>query len=300
MQQSNHKFRGTGVAVVTPFGISGDIDFESFGKVLDHLINNGIEYLVVMGTTGETPTLSKEEKKAVLDFSIRKIKSRVPLVIGIGGNNTADVVHSIHDTKFEGIDAILSVSPYYNKPQQQGIFEHFKAIAEASPVPVILYTVPGRTGGNINAETTLKLANSFKNIIGIKEASGNIDQVYHLLKYRPKNFLVISGDDNLTLPFLAAGVDGVISVTANAYPKEFSEMVRAGLKNDFEQARRIHFELLEFMSALFADGSPGGIKAALEIKQLCGNFLRLPLVSVNEATYNKIRKIIEQIDKKSI
>jgi len=300
MQQLNDKFRGTGVAVVTPFAKSGDIDFESFGKVLDHLIVNGVEYLIVMGTTGETPTLSKDEKKAVLDFSIRKIKSRVPLVIGIGGNNTAEVVHSIHDTKFEGIDAILSVSPYYNKPQQQGIFEHFKAIAEASPVPVILYTVPGRTGGNIIAETTLKLANASANIIGIKEASGNFDQVYHLLKYRPKDFLIISGDDNLTLPFLAAGVDGVISVGANAYPKEFSEMVRTGLKGDFEKARNIHFQLLEFMSAIFADGSPAGIKAALEIRQLCGNFLRLPLVPVNEATYIKIRNCIEQIDKKSI
>jgi 4-hydroxy-tetrahydrodipicolinate synthase len=300
MQQPHDKFRGTGVAVVTPFGKYGEIDFGSFGKILDHLISNNVEYIVVMGTTGETPTLSKEEKKAVLDFSVRTINLRVPLVIGIGGNNTAEVVHSITETNFEGIDAILSVSPYYNKPQQQGIFEHFKAIAEACPVPVILYTVPGRTSGNIQAETTLKLANSFSNIIGIKEASGNFDQVCNVLKSRPKDFLVISGDDNLTLPFLAAGADGVISVVANAYPKEFSEMVRAGLKGYFEIARKVHFKLLEFMSAIFADGSPAGIKAALEMKRLCGNFLRLPLVPVNELTYGRIRNCIEQIDKQSI
>jgi 4-hydroxy-tetrahydrodipicolinate synthase len=300
MQPPNDKFRGTGVAVVTPFDKSGKIDFASFGNILEHLIHNKVEYIVIMGTTGETPTLTKEEKKAILDFSIPKIKSRAGVVVGIGGNNTDEVVRSVKETKFDGIDAILSVSPYYNKPQQGGIFEHFKAIANASPVPVILYTVPGRTGGNIQAETTLKLAKACSNIIGIKEASGSLDQINHLLKYRPENFLVISGDDNLTLPLLAAGADGVISVVANAYPKEFSEMVRAGLKGDFHKARKIHFLLLEFMNAIFADGSPGGIKAALEIKHLCANILRLPLVSVNEPTYERIKTIVEQIEKQSL
>jgi 4-hydroxy-tetrahydrodipicolinate synthase len=296
MEHPNSKFRGTGVAVVTPFLKSGEIDYGSYGRILDHFITNGVEYIVVMGTTGETPTLSKEEKKTILDFSVRKINARVPVVVGIGGNNTTEVVHSIAETDLTGVDAILSVSPYYNKPTQQGIFEHFTAIAGASPVPVILYTVPGRTGGNIMAETTLKLAASCANIIGIKEASGNIDQVYQVLKNRPEGFLVISGDDNLTLPYLAAGADGVISVVANAYPKEFSEMVRAGLKGDFYQARQLHFRLLDFMGAIFADGSPGGIKAALEARQLCGNFLRLPLVPVNETVHGRIRKIVEQLD----
>src|ERR1035438_5305956 len=250
MQLTNDKFRGTGVAVVTPFDESGSIDFNALSKVLEHLLVSGVEYLVIMGTTGETPTLSKDEKTAMLDFSVKVIHSRVAVVIGIGGNNTAEVVKSIHETNFKGVDAILSVSPYYNKPQQQGIFEHFKAIAGASPVPVILYTVPGRTGGNISAETTLKLADACKNIIGIKEASGNLDQIYQLLKNRPEGFLVISGDDNLTLPLLATGADGVISVVANAYPEEFSDMVRAGLKGDFDSARKIHFQLLDFIGAI--------------------------------------------------
>ncbi len=297
MPQTNAKFRGTGVAVVTPFNKSGDVDFISFGKIIDFLISNSVDYIVVMGTTGETPTLSKEEKKEVLEFSIDKIHARVPVLVGIGGNNSAEVMHSIHGANFKGVDGILSVSPYYNKPQQQGIYEHFKIIAEASPVPVILYTVPSRTGSNISAETTLRLANDFQNIIGIKEASGNFSQIYHLLQHRPKNFLVISGDDGITLPLLAAGVDGVISVAANAFPKEVSDMVRAGLTGDFNRARALHFELLDFMDAIFADGSPAGIKAALEARQLCGNFLRLPLVSVNKDVYKLIRKLTEQLSK---
>jgi 4-hydroxy-tetrahydrodipicolinate synthase len=297
MEHTRNKFRGTGVAIVTPFTRTGDIDYPAFGRIVDHLILNSVEYIVLMGTTGETPTLSKEEKKELLLHAVEKISGRVPLVVGVGGNNTNDVVVSLHTMECKGVDAILSVSPYYNKPQQQGIYQHFKIIAEASPVPVILYTVPGRTGSNISAETTLRLAADFENIIGIKEASANFSQIFHLLKNRPPDFLVISGDDGITLPLLAAGVDGLISVAANAYPLEISKMVRAGLEGDFDAARRIHYRLLEFMEAIFADGSPAGIKACLEIKQLCGNYLRLPLVPVNNTTHTLIRKIIEHLDK---
>ncbi|MCX6250766.1 MAG: 4-hydroxy-tetrahydrodipicolinate synthase [Bacteroidetes bacterium] len=291
------KLKGTGVAVVTPFKKNSSIDFNAFEKIIDHLIAGEIEYLVVMGTTGESPTLSKEEKKTLIEFSVEKVRSRVPLVIGIGGNSTSDVVLNIHATQFKGVDAILSVSPYYNKPQQTGLYEHFKTIAEASPVPVILYNVPGRTGSNMQAETTIRLATNNTNIIGIKEASGNFDQIFRILKSKPDNFLVISGDDGITLPLLAAGIDGLISVAANAYPREISEMVRAGLRGDFQKAREIHFQLFDFMNAMFMDGSPGGIKAALEIKQFCFNILRLPLVSVNKDTYNLIKKVTDQIEK---
>lgn len=296
MKTNRDKFKGTGVAVVTPFKESGAIDFDSYEKILDHVIHGGINYIVVLGTTGETPTISKQEKKTLIEFSVEKIQNRVPLVIGIGGNNTSEVVLSVHSTPLKGVDGILSVSPYYNKPQQEGIYLHFKAVAEASPVPVILYTVPGRTGGNITSQTTCRLAGDFSNIIGIKEASGNMDQIYQVLKNRPAGFLVISGDDSLTLPMLAAGADGVISVTANAFPAQFSSMVTAGLKGDFELARAIHFELLDFMNILFADGSPGGIKAALEIKNLCCNYLRLPLVPIRKEIYQQIHEIIHFLD----
>lgn len=296
MKKAPDKFRGTGVAIVTPFTKSHAIDFKSFEKILEHVIRGGVEYIVLLGTTGESVTISRTEKKTLIGFTVEKINKRVPLVVGIGGNNTSDLVSTIQGTPFMDIDAILSVCPYYNKPQQEGIYQHFKAIAEASPVPVILYTVPGRTSSNINAATTIRLAKDFKNIIGIKEASGNFDQIFHILKNRPEGFLVISGDDGLTLPLLAAGIDGVISVVANAYPGEFSEMVRLGMKGDFENARLIHFKFIELINALFADGSPAGIKAALEIKKMCQNYLRLPLIPVNKDVYNLIRKMIEQIE----
>ena len=293
MKSILNKLKGTGVAIVTPFTKTGSLDFNAYGKVMDHIIDGGCEFIVVMGTTGESPTLSMEEKAELISCSIEKNAKRVPLVLGIGGNNTAEVVSTIEHTSFKGIDAVLSVSPYYNKPQQEGIFRHFKAVSEASPVPVILYTVPGRTGGNIAASTTIRLAIECENIIGIKEASGNIDQISQVINRRPKDFLVLSGDDALTLSLLALGADGVISVVANVFPKEFSEMVRLGMKGDFIFARAIHFRLLDFMNALFADGSPAGVKAALEIKTLAGNFLRLPLVPVNTETYNLIKQLIE-------
>ncbi len=282
MRKDHNKFRGTGVAIVTPFKKSLAIDFDAYEEIINHVINGGADYIVVLGTTGEASTLTKHEKKALITFSVEKINKRVPLVVGVGGNSTSDVVLAIHGTPFKGVDAILSVAPYYNKPPQEGIFQHFKTISEASPVPVILYTVPGRTCSNISASTTLRLANECSNIIGIKEASGNLDQITQVLNRRPQDFLVLSGDDALTLPLLALGADGVISVVANACPGDFSEMVRHGLQGDFIQGRKIHFKLMDFISALFADGSPAGIKAALEAMNLCKSYLRLPLVPVNK------------------
>ncbi len=297
MSKLHTEFRGTGVAVVTPFTFSGAIDFPAMEKLLEHLISGKVEYIVLLGTTGESATIPKQERKPIIDFTVRTLRGRIPLRLGIGGNNTSEVVLAIHGTVFKGIDAILSVCPYYNKPQQEGIYRHFRTIAEASPVPVMLYTVPGRTSSNISAATTLRLAHDVKNIIGIKEASGNFDQMFQVLRDRPKGFLVVSGDDALTLPILAAGADGVISVVANAYPGEFSAMVRFGLAGNFEEARKIHFRLLEFINALFADGSPAGVKAALEIKKICSNFLRLPLVPVNKEVYNRLKILIANIEK---
>ncbi len=297
MRKGYHKFKGTGVAVVTPFKKSGAIDFEAYEGIINHIIIGGAEFIVVLGTTGESPTVSKLEKKALIEFSVRTINKRVPLVVGVGGNSTSDVILAIHGTPFKGVDAILSVSPYYSKPQQEGIFQHFKIIAEASPVPVILYTVPGRTGGNIAAGTTLRLAEECPNIVGIKEASGNFDQIFQVIKNKPKDFLVLSGDDGLTLPLIAAGADGVISVTANAYPKEFSDMVRYALSGNIPLARTIHYQLIDFTNALFTDGSPSGVKAAMEIKKLCQNYLRLPLVPVNQQAYELIETCIAKFEK---
>jgi 4-hydroxy-tetrahydrodipicolinate synthase len=292
------KLRGTGVAIVTPFTRSNAIDFLAFEKILNHTISNGVKYIVLLGTTGESATLSKLERQTLIEFTIERIDHRVPLVLGLGGNNTSELVLSIHGTPFKDIDAILSVCPYYNKPTQEGIYQHFKIVAEASPVPVILYTVPSRTCSNISASTTLKLAHDFSNIIGIKEASGSFDQIFHLLKNRAEGFLVISGDDAITLPLLAAGADGVISVVANAFPKKFSEMVRLGLKDDFTAARKIHFELIDLINALFLDGSPGGIKAALTLMDLCEEIVRLPLVPVSKDVHKLIKKLIDKLIKK--
>lgn len=285
-------FTGTGVAIVTPFHKHGTIDFNSFGNLLEHVITNKVEYVVVMGTTGESVTLSKDEKSALIHFAIDTINKRVPLVIGIGGNNTQAIIDCIKATPFDDIDGILSVAPYYNKPQQRGLYLHYKNIASASPVPVILYNVPGRTSVNMTAETTLKLAHEFSNIVAIKEASGNLSQCMEIIKNKPENFLLVSGDDILTLPLLALGANGVISVTANAFPAEFSEMVRLGLKGDFTKARDIHYQLNDIIEALFADGNPSGIKAALNILELAPNTLRLPVVKVSREVYNRIQNLI--------
>jgi 4-hydroxy-tetrahydrodipicolinate synthase len=298
MQRKSDRFRGTGVAIVTPFSKSGSIDFSAYGRIIEYVIKGGVDYLVSLGTTGETPTLSMQEKKEIVEFSVKRIKGRIPLVVGIGGNNTSDVISSVKTIPLRGVDAILSVCPYYNKPQQEGIYRHFQEVAGVSPVPVILYTVPGRTGSNISAKTTLRLASECPNIIGIKEASGNLDQVFQVVKGRPAGFLVISGDDGLTLPLLSAGADGVISVVANAYPREFSSMVRFGLKGDFSGARKIHYRLIDFINALFADGSPSGVKTALNRKKLCKEYVRLPLVQVNRETKKRILLLMNQIEGK--
>jgi 4-hydroxy-tetrahydrodipicolinate synthase len=287
--------RGTGVAIVTPFTKDGEIDFKDLASLIKHLIKGKVEYLVVLGTTGESVVLTKEEKKQVVDFVIKLTNGKIPLVLGIGGNNTAEVIDTIKHTSFENISAILSVSPYYNKPSQEGIYQHYKLIATHSPVPVVLYNVPGRTASNITADTVLRLAKDNSNIIGIKEASGNIEQAMRIIKNKPKDFLVISGDDNLTLPLIAAGADGVISVVANAFPKVFSEMVRLSLKGNFKKAQQLHYKTFEITEQLFADGNPGGVKCALEHLGICSSFVRLPLVKPNEQIQKKIKELSHKI-----
>ncbi len=294
------KLIGTGVALVTPFHKQGSIDFGSFEKLIEYTITKGVNYLVVLGTTGEASTLSKDEKKALIEFAKEVIDDRVPIVVGVGGNNTQEVIDQLKLTDDDGIDAILSVTPYYNKPTQRGLYLHFRQIAYSTPLPIILYNVPGRTSVNLKPETTLQLAAEFDNIVGIKEASGNFAQIMEIIRQRPKGFLVISGDDALTMPLIAAGANGVISVVANAYPKSFSAMVNAALKGNLNEARDIHYKLLPFIEALFADGSPGGIKAALEQMKIVLNHLRLPIVKVNKATQNSIVNLINELKEKGI
>jgi len=289
------KFTGTGVAIITPFRKDRSIDFKSLEKLLEHLINNGIDYIVALGTTGESATISKDEKNAVVSQVIEVVNNRVPLVVGMGGNNTQEIVNSMKSYSFKNIDAILSVAPYYNKPSQAGLYEHFKSIAEASPVPVIIYNVPGRTSSNISAETTVRLASDVKGIIAVKEASGNLCQIMNIVKNKPKNFMVISGDDILTLPIIAVGGAGVISVAANAYPKEVSDMVNYAIKNDMVKATELHYKLLDLIEALFEEGNPSGIKALLEILKICPNNLRLPLLQVSDMHYKKISDIIKKL-----
>ncbi|MFZ4740971.1 MAG: 4-hydroxy-tetrahydrodipicolinate synthase [Bacteroidales bacterium] len=287
--------KGCGVAIVTPFHKHGTVDFTSLGKLVEHLIANDINYIVALGTTGETATLSEKEKLAVTDFIVDTVAKRVPVVLGIGGNDTQKIIDQIKDFNFDGIDAVLSVAPYYNKPQQRGLYYHFKSIEAVLPIPMIIYNVPNRTGVNITAETTLKLANEIPGIIGIKEASGNMMQCMQIIKDKPKDFLVISGDDALTLPLITAGADGVISVVANAFPKEFSEMVQMALSANCRKAKELHYKLFEFTNAIFEDGSPAGIKAALEALDICQNNLRLPLVKVNKQTNTTIQNLVKEI-----
>ena len=283
----NEKFIGTGVAVVTPFHSDGSLDDKSLERIVNHLIFGGVEYLVMLGTTGETATLTKKEKRQVVDTALEMNEGRIGMVMGIGGSDTALILETIKETNFDGIDAILSVSPYYNKPSQQGIYYHYQAIADASPVPVIMYNVPARTASNMTADTTLKLA-ELPNIIGIKEASNNIEQCMQIIKDKPEDFLVISGDDLYTLPLMAAGMDGVISVTANAFPSEFSTMVRECLNGNYEEGKKIHYDLMEAMQLAFAEGSPAGIKSLLEIKGLCNRRVRLPLYHISDALHSKM------------
>lgn len=290
-----NKLKGTGVAMVTPFKNDDSIDFNALEKLTKHLLTGGVEFLVVMGTTGENPTLTIQEQEAILNYIAEVSEKKIPIIFGIGGNNTQAVINRIQKTDFTNIDAILSAAPYYNKPTQKGLYIHYKNIATASPVPIILYNVPGRTSVNIFAETTLNLANDFENIIAIKEASGNLNQVMQILKNKPDKFTVLSGDDTYTLPYITLGMDGVISVTANAYPKQFSDMVRAALNNNIKKSQELHYKLLDFTNTIFSEGNPGGVKAALEILGICKKYVRLPLASVSIETYNNIEMLMKKI-----
>ncbi|HOF81120.1 MAG: 4-hydroxy-tetrahydrodipicolinate synthase [Bacteroidales bacterium] len=287
-------FTGTGVALVTPFHKNGNIDFCSLEKVVEHTIAGNVDYLVALGTTGETPTLSNDEKLAVVDFVIECAAGRVPVVVGVGGNNTQEIIDKIKTMSFEGIAGILSVSPYYNKPQQKGIYYHYKTVSSVCPVPMILYNVPGRTGANMSAETTLQLASECDNVVAVKEASGNVNQIMEIIRCKPDNFHVISGDDAITLPLISLGANGVISVVANAFPSDFSKMVNLCLKGKFAEANVIHYKLLPIMQKIFEDGSPAGIKAALQILEIAANNLRLPLVKVNKAVNLQLQQLIAE------
>ena len=291
-----NKFKGTGVALVTPFRKEGEVDFNALQKLVEFQIENGVNYLVVQGTTGESVTLTDEEKVSVLEYIIDVAKNRVPIVLGVGGNNTSNVVQQIKKFNSYRLDAYLSVSPYYNKPSQAGIVAHYGQIAQATDKPIILYNVPGRTGSNITAETTLTLANTYANIIAVKEASGNLEQIMEIIKNKPSDFLVISGDDALTLPHMACGGDGVISVVANAFPKRFSSMVDFALKGDLEKAKPLHYELFPIIQQLFADGNPGGIKYVLKLISIGEDHMRLPLVNINDEVAKKLYELVAAID----
>jgi 4-hydroxy-tetrahydrodipicolinate synthase len=286
--------RGTGAALITPFTKTMEVDYNALGKLLDYVINNGVNYVVTLGTTGETPTLTSEEKLKIIDYTFSKVNGRIPIVVGIGGNNTSEVIKNLKSYPIDKAVAVLSASPYYNKPSQEGIYQHYKALAEASSKPVILYNVPGRTGSNIAASTTLRLAKEIKNIGGIKEASGNMVQCMHILKDTPSDFLVVSGDDHLTLPLIACGMDGVISVAANCFPKDFSEMVKNALEGNFNKARELHYKCLEGNDLLFAENNPAGVKSFLAKQGIIENYLRLPLVPLSEDLDQKVKNFLSK------
>jgi 4-hydroxy-tetrahydrodipicolinate synthase len=291
----NSKFKGAGVALVTPFNKDKTVDYDGLAKLIKHVIEDGINYLVSLGTTGETATLSKDEKNEVLQFTVKQAKGGVPVVAGFGGNNTNAVINDILNYNLEGVDAILSVSPYYNKPQQTGIIAHYEAISRKSPLPIILYNVPGRTSSNMTAETIVHLAENCENIIGVKEASGNLSQCMQIVKNKPEGFLVISGEDALTLPMISFGMDGVISVVANAYPMQFAMMVKMALDGNFNEATKLHFQLLDFIDFLFAEGNPAGVKCALQQMSICNDSVRLPMDNVSDNLKEKIRHSIQNI-----
>ncbi|ESU20454.1 putative dihydrodipicolinate synthase [Flavobacterium enshiense DK69] len=288
-------FMGTGVALVTPFKKDFSVDVEALKRIVNYVIDGGVEYLVVLGTTAESATLSSEEKELVISTIKEANNGRLPLVLGVGGNNTAKVVEELKTRDFSGFSAILSVSPYYNKPTQEGIYQHFKMVAEASPLPVILYNVPGRTASNMLPSTVMRLANDFKNVIGIKEAAGDIVQAMKLIQDKPKDFLVISGDDMITLPMVLAGGAGVISVIGEGFPKEFSEMVRLGLQRKVDEAYKLHYLLADSIDMIFEQGNPGGIKEIFKSLGLSENTLRLPLVNVNEDLANRLDAFVKKI-----
>jgi 4-hydroxy-tetrahydrodipicolinate synthase len=291
----NSKLKGMGVALITPFKDDESIDFDALSRVVEYQIKNGTDYLVVCGTTAETPTLTEQEKEEVKKFVVSINNGRLPIVLGIGGNNTKAIVEKVQQVDLTGIDAILSVTPYYNKPSQEGLYQHYAAIARVSSLPIILYNVPGRTGVNMTAQTTLRLANEFKNICAIKEASGNFNQIDDIIKNKPTDFLVISGDDGITFPLITLGAVGVISVIGNAFPKEFSRMVRLALQGDYKSARSIHHRFTELIELLFVEGNPAGVKSMLAVMGFIQNKLRLPLVPNTINTYEKIRQVLNQL-----
>jgi len=284
------KIKGTGVAMVTPFSENFDIDFEALKRLTEHLVSNGVNYLVVMGTTGENPTITDFEQSRILETVKEVNENRIPVVFGIGGNNTNAIVNRMEQFDYDGVSAILSASPYYNKPNQAGIINHYTRLADTSKVPIILYNVPGRTGSMMQLDTILKLA-EHENIVAVKEASGNIDHCMSLIKNKPEDFLVLSGDDNYTLPFMSVGMSGVISVVANAYPKDFSQMVRYALDGNFENARYLHYKLLPMMNAIFEDGNPGGIEVALNELNICDTAMREPLYPIRTEVAAKIKRL---------
>ena len=293
---NQYPLSGTGVALVTPFKKGGAVDYTALEKIIENCIEGGVNFLVSLGTTGEAITLSNEECRAVLDFTIKINKGRLPLVVGFfGGNNTNQLLKRIKNFNFDGFDYMMSSSPSYNKPSQEGIFQHFMELEKVSPLPIIIYNVPGRTSSNISAETTIRLAKASDKFIAVKEASGDLLQASKILKYKPENFAVLSGDDALTLPMMGMGATGVISVIANAFPFEFSEMVRAANEGDYAGARHYHELLLDIHPHLYVDGNPAGIKAAMYLMGLCENELRLPLVPVSDTTFQKLANELEKV-----
>ncbi|MDO5981189.1 4-hydroxy-tetrahydrodipicolinate synthase [Flavivirga spongiicola] len=290
----NSKFLGTGVALVTPFKSDLSVDHNALANIVNFNIDNGTDYLVICGTTGESVTLTKQEKKEVIKTISDTNNGRVPMVLGIGGSNTAAVIEEIKTTDLSQMDAVLSVSPYYSKPTQEGVYQHFKAISEASPVDIILYNVPGRTSKNMEPETTIRLANDFENIVGIKEAGNNVSQYLELLKNKPEDFLIISGDDDLALGIVLAGGAGVVSVIGQAFPKEFSEMIRLGLKDEGKEAYKIHYKLMDVVGYIFEENNPAGIKAVFEALNLCQDSVRLPLVMASNELKEKIKAFVNK------
>lgn len=289
------RFTGMGVALITPFKKDGSIDYDALRRLIEYQIKNGTDYFVVLGTTAETPTLTKKEREELVKFVTAQINGRVPIVLGMGGNCTKALVEELRSTDLSQVDAILSVTPYYNKPSQEGLYRHYAEVAQNSKVPVILYNVPGRTGVNLSAQTTLRLAREFKNIIAIKEASGNFAQIDDIIKHKPDSFMVISGDDGITFPLITLGAVGVISVIGNAFPKEFSRMVRLALNGDYNGAREIHYRFSELIDLLFVDGNPAGVKSMLSVMGFIENELRLPLVPTTINTFEKIRFVLNQL-----
>ena len=292
----NNKFKGLGIALVTPFDKNGEVDYVALRRLLDYQLSNGADFLCILATTAETPCLTKEEKQKIKDIIVEKVNGSIPVLMGCGGNNTAAVVEEINTADFTGIDGILSVCPYYNKPSQEGIYQHFKAIAQSTSMPVLLYNVPGRVGVNIKAETTLRLARDCENVVAIKEASGNFTQIDDIIKNKPKDFDVLSGDDGITFPLMTMGATGVISVIGNALPKEFGRMVRLAAQGDFSSALQIHHKFTELFKLLFVDGNPAGVKAMLNNMGIIQNELRLPLVPAKITTMSEIAAIIKELN----